>query len=292
VQCNICGASVRLGADHRWRKDGYDILECRSCRTLFRAELPDAGALREIYGPGYFSDPSGQGQGQGYADYEGEEPNHRANALARLRLLERQQSVGRLLDVGCAAGFFLDEARQRGWTVHGVELASEMVAYARGKLDLDVQASAFAEAKLEPGIFDAITMWDYIEHSTDPKGDLRRAAALLRPGGILAVSTGDASSIVARISGSHWHLLTPRHHNFFFTRDSLQQAFQSAGFEVISARYASSRYSMHYLAHKLQTLADWGALSALSRAVRRSRFASLAVPINLYDITTLVGRRR
>jgi 2-polyprenyl-3-methyl-5-hydroxy-6-metoxy-1,4-benzoquinol methylase len=150
----------------------------------------------------------------------------------------------------------------------------------------------FDEVELEPGTFDAITMWDYIEHSTDPSGDLRRAAALLSPRGILAVSTGDAASIAARISGSRWHLLTPRHHNFFFTRASLQEAFRGAGFEIIGSKYASNRYSLHYLAHKLQTLIDWRVVAAVSRAARRSHFRGLAVPLNLYDITTVLGRRR
>src|SRR5207245_2380942 len=106
--------------------------------------------------------------------------------------------------------------------VEGVELAPVMVEHARNRLGLKVHASAFADVELEAEGFDVITMWDYIEHSTDPAGDLRRAAELLRPGGMLAVSTGDAGSIVARVSGRRWHLLTPRHHNFFFTRSSLE----------------------------------------------------------------------
>jgi SAM-dependent methyltransferase len=291
-ECNICGTSVLGTVDLRFQKDDYDILRCSSCGTLFRAELPDPAELREIYGPAYFSDSAGATHGQGYADYLSEEENHRANAVPRLKLIERHQPPGRLLDVGCAAGFFMDEGRQRGWRVEGVELSPEMAGHASEALRLHVHALPFQELEVPPGELDAITMWDYIEHSTDPRGDLERSGELLRPGGVLAVSTGDAGSVVARLSGRRWHLLTPRHHNFFFTRGSLEQAFRTAGFDVLRVEYASSLYSVHYLAHKLQTLTNLRVIASLSRTLRSSRFGSRAVPVNLRDIVTVVGRRR
>jgi SAM-dependent methyltransferase len=246
--------------------------------------------LLEIYGSAYFSAAAGETRGQGYADYLGEEPNHRANARARVRLLERYVASGRLLDVGCAAGFFLDEARQTGWDVEGVEVAAGMVAHARG-LGLTVHEAPFAGVELEPGSFDAITRWDYIELSLDPAGDLRGASTLLRPGGFLLVSTGDARSAVARLSGRRWHLLTPRHHNFFFTRRSLGEAFRAAGLEVELMTYPSSLYSVHYLLYKLQTVWDSPRLERLAGRVGRTRLGSRAIPINLRDIVTVVGRR-
>ena len=124
--CNLCGAPIDRRRDLRWEKDGFDIVRCPSCGTLIRADPPSYDALDEIYGPAYFSDASGTTRGQGYADYLGEEANHRANAVARVRLLEHHQQAGRLLDVGCAAGFFLDEARRAGWQVQGVEFSTEM----------------------------------------------------------------------------------------------------------------------------------------------------------------------
>jgi len=289
--CNICQASLEQSRDFRWEKDCYSIFQCPSCGTLIRGDLPDSDALREIYGPAYFLDASGTTRGQGYSHYLGEEQNHRANAAVRVRLLERYESPGRLLDVGCAAGFFLDEARRRGWQVQGVELSGEMAAYARAQLKLDVWQGSFDDAALEPGTFDVITMWDYLEHSVDPAGDLQRSAALLRPGGVLAVSTGDAASIAARVFGRRWHLLTPRHHNFLFTRASLEKAFRRAGFEVLVAKYSSSLYSLQYLVHKLRTLADWSFLSSLARVIGDSRIGRVAVPVNLFDIMTVLARR-
>jgi SAM-dependent methyltransferase len=291
VTCGICGAPVDRERDRRWRKDGHDILRCRSCGTHFRADLPSAEALLEIYGPAYFSEAAGDTGGQGYADYLGDEANHRLNARSRLKLLERYCSPGRLLDVGCAAGFFLDEARQRGWKTKGVELAAPMAELARTRLRVDVDTGSFAAFAAEPEAFDTVTMWDYIEHSNDPRGDLRRAADLLAPGGVLAVSTGDVGSLAARAFGSRWHLLTPRHHNFFFTRSSLERAYRDAGFDVLETSYAWSRYSVHYLLHKLRTIGNVGLLQRISTALVHTRLGGLAVPVNLFDVVTVVGRR-
>lgn len=272
-------------------KDGYDIVQCQSCGVLFRADLPDSDSLREIYGAAYFAASAGDTGGQGYADYLGEEANHRANARARLRLLERHLAPGRLLDVGCAAGFFLDEARGAGWDGQGVEVSSGMVDHGQNQLGLSVHAAPFADVELDAGTFDAVTMWDYIEHSADPAGDLRHASRLLRSGGVLALSTGDARSMIARLSGSRWHLLTPRHHNFFFTRPSLQQAFTNAGLKVELMTSASNLYSVFYLLYKLRTLWDSPRLERMAGRVGRTRFGERAIPINLRDIVTVVGRR-
>jgi hypothetical protein len=105
------------------------------------------------------------------------------------------------------------------------------------------------------------------------------------------LSTGDAASAAARLSGSRWHLLTTRHHNFFFTNASIQRAVRSAGFEVLSATHLSNRYSVQYLFHKLRTLADVHLLRSAFDAVGRSRLGGVAVPVNLFDIVTVVARR-
>jgi len=194
-----------------------------------------------------------------------------------------------LLDVGCAAGFFLDEARKRGWNVAGVELSPDMAGHARARLGLEVHVGSFGNVELAPRSFDTVTMWDYVEHSVDPAGDLRRAATLLVPGGLLALSTGDVASVAARLAGSRWHLLTPRHHNFFFTRASLERAVRDAGFDVVRSGYSSSRYSMRYLLHKLRTLRDSAVLERFARGVGRTRLGGLAVPVNLFDIVTLLA---
>src|SRR6185437_6301162 len=151
----------------------------------------------EIYGLDYF-----QGDATGYLDYVGDADLHRAAARNRLELLEGLVARGALLDVGAAAGFFVDEARARGWDARGIDVSQPMVEWGRRTLEVPLERATLAEADVPDESLGALTMWDYIEHSLDPAADLRRARDLLRPGGVLALSTGDAATPVARLSGS------------------------------------------------------------------------------------------
>jgi SAM-dependent methyltransferase len=289
--CNACKGLVDRELDLAWRKDGYDILRCRACGLRFRADLPAPSDLPALYGAAYFHSGERSEHGEGYADYLAEEDLHRLNARRRLRLLTGLTPPGALLDVGCAAGFFLDEAQRGGWTVAGSELSPEMASWARDELGIDdIVQGAFSEQEWPRGSFDAVTMWDYLEHTLDPAAELRRAGELLRQGGLLALSTGDAGSPIARLSGRRWHLLTPRHHNYFFTRRALLLALEEAGLTTLLSRYLSARYSVRYLAHKLRTLGDAQPLRALERQLSRSRLGAASVPVNLGDIVTVVAR--
>jgi 2-polyprenyl-3-methyl-5-hydroxy-6-metoxy-1,4-benzoquinol methylase len=289
--CNACKGSVDRQLDLVWRKDGHDVLRCPSCGLRFRADLPTPQDLEALYGAAYFRSGESSEHGEGYADYLAEDDLHRLNARRRLRLLDGLAPRGALLDVGCAAGFFLAEARDQGWIVSGSELSPEMASWASGELGIEgVVQGAFLEQEWERGSFDVVTMWDYIEHTLDPAAELRRAAELLRPGGLLALSTGDAGSLLARLSGRRWHLLTPRHHNYFFTRKALVLALEQAGLTALLSRYLSARYSARYLVHKLRTLSDARPLRRLERRLSRSRLGATSVPVNLGDIVTVVAR--
>jgi SAM-dependent methyltransferase len=291
MRCNLCQTTVSPDRTRRWRKHGFDILQCPTCTLLFRGEPPEPEDLSSIYDSSYFlrETPS---RADGYADYLRDEIEHRLTARRRAWRLNHLGSPGRLLDVGAAAGFFMDETRSAGWDVQGIDVSPEMSRYGRDQLGLEIITGLFQRAQYPPASFDAVTMWDYIEHSLDPASDLSKAAEVLRPGGILMLSTGDAGSTVARICGRRWHLLTPRYHNFYFSRETLKRYLETRGFDLIHLGYPGAYYSFRYLSYKLQTMAphsgmvrrfgDWAASSSIGgRALR----------VNLRDIMTVHARR-
>jgi SAM-dependent methyltransferase len=291
TRCPVCETAVGVAENLRWLKDGFEIVACPRCGLLFRARLPSAAELPAIYTMEYFAEVGAEGAGQGYADYLGEEDIHRLSARRRLRLLRRFGVAGPLLDVGCAGGFFLDEARRQGWSVEGVDVSEQMARFARDRLGLQVATGTFAELNANEPAYGCITMWDYIEHTLDPLAELRRARELLRGSGLLALSTGDASALVARVSGSRWHLLTPRHHNFFFTMATLRDALEQAGLEPVWTGHLGSRYTIRYLVHKLRTAAPGSTLLARAdERLARARLGRVAVPLNLRDIVTVLAR--
>ena len=261
-------------------------MRCPSCGLLFRRDLPMQADLDEIYGLDYF-----KGGAEAYLDYVADEEVHRISARKRLDALEDVATRGRLLDVGAAAGFFVDEARARGWDASGIDVSEPMVDWGRRMLSAPLECTTLAATGLPGAALDLLTMWDYLEHSIDPAADLRRAHEILRPGGVLALSTGDAATLVARLSGSRWHLLTPRHHNFFFTAATLSQLLARSGFDVVSLDHRGSRYPLRYLVHKLRTLVPLRALDTLTGRLARNRLGAVTLPVNLWDIVTVVARR-
>jgi 2-polyprenyl-3-methyl-5-hydroxy-6-metoxy-1,4-benzoquinol methylase len=291
--CLLCSAPVEVSAALAWRKDGHDIVRCPSCGLVYRNELPDEDVLSEIYDGAYFRDSPDDEDRHGYADYLQDAPLHRANARRRLRLLAaRQAGRGRLLDVGCAAGFFIDEARAAGWDASGVDVSDEMVRWAETELALPVARGTLRDLPAGDPPFDVITMWDYIEHAIDPRRDLVLAAERLRPGGLVALSTGDVGSLCARVSGRRWHLLTPEHHNFFFSRRTLVALLEQTGFEVLEARRRASLYSLSHVVYKLGSSSSRDAVRRTASRVGRSGVGQAGIPLNLFDIVTVVARRR
>jgi SAM-dependent methyltransferase len=278
--CVVCGGAVEPAL----RKDGYELVRCTSCGLLMRRVLPTRPELEAIYAPDYFTyDPSHPVNG--YADYIGDADRHREAARRRLTVLERfADGRGRLLDVGAAAGFFVDEARDAGWAAEGVDVAANVVEWGRRELGVELRLGDLSTVSGSEA-FRAVTMWDYIEHSLDPRADVAKANELLAPGGLLALSTGDLDSAAARLSRSHWHLLTPRHHNFFFSERTLSQLLEGNGFAIEWAGHPGARYSLAHLAYK-------GLPEPAARRIATSTIARYSLPVNLFDIVTVVARKR
>ena len=101
--------------------------------------------------------------------------------------------------------------------VDGVEPAEDASAFARDELGLDVATGTLDDLDAEPGTADVVVLWDVIEHVDDPRGVLQGCAALLRPGGVLGMSTGNIRSLMAWLSGDSWHLYNLPEHLYFFS---------------------------------------------------------------------------
>jgi SAM-dependent methyltransferase len=230
--CVVCG---RTAPNPLFRKDGHDIVRCAGCGHVQVADDPAGIDFGALYGESYYTG----GSDAVFADYVGQEAARRAHARRKLAWLRhmppRLPRSGRLLDVGCAAGFFLAEAKAH-YEVQGVELSEWSSAYARDRLGLPVVTGTLADARLPGAHFDVITLWDVIEHVPEPVPLLAEAARVLKPQGRLVLTTGDWGSAYAQRHGEHWHLMTPPWHLSFFSRATLADAAARAGLRVVAWR--------------------------------------------------------
>jgi 2-polyprenyl-3-methyl-5-hydroxy-6-metoxy-1,4-benzoquinol methylase len=234
--------------------DSYRIVRCARCGFLFVSPPPSQEELASFYQQmSYY-----QGSEYGYANYFAQRPAHERLARERLVRIERLRPYrGRILDVGCAAGFFLHVAKTRGWEPVGVEVSREMARYAEELLNVSV-ASTTPLLGAAPTSFDAVTMWEYIEHIADPRSEVERLTTLLKPGGILALSTPNANYWVAVHRPSYWREFKPPAHIGFFTEVTLRRMLMECGLEVITVLRTQPHAPSHpYTAQRLlETLRD------------------------------------
>jgi SAM-dependent methyltransferase len=230
--CPVCGQADPAPL---FAKDGYSMVLCTACSCVYVGEDPASIDFDALYGQAYYTG----GSDAVFADYVGQEAARRAHARRKLAVLRhlppRIPRQGRLLDVGCAAGFFLAEA-QAHYEVLGVELSTWSSAYARDRLKLPVATGTLQQAALPADHFDVVTLWDVIEHVPEPVPLLAEAARVLKPGGRLVLTTGDWGSAYAQARGANWHLMTPPWHLTMFSRATLALAAQRAGLRVVGWR--------------------------------------------------------
>lgn len=138
----------------------------------------------------------------------------------------------RWLDIGCNRGRLLEAARRLGWQPLGVEIATEPAHAARRQYGLTVYPD-LAEIGRE-GLFDMITAWHVLEHTTDPMGFLRAAAGKLAPGGVLALQVPAYDFREEYARRRQLHSLVCTVHNFYFTRDSLADVLARIGLHTLS----------------------------------------------------------
>jgi 2-polyprenyl-3-methyl-5-hydroxy-6-metoxy-1,4-benzoquinol methylase len=209
--------------------NGFTLVRCATCGLIYVNPMPDAETLRAHYSnPAYFA---GQAD-QGYADYTAMHKALHPHFERRLdQLAARRPPPGRLLDFGCADGFFLQLARARGWQISGVELSAEMAQTASATLGIPVATDL---AALPAGDFDAITLWEVVEHLPAPLDTLRTFYKRLRPGGVLMLSTPNTGHWQAQRRPDLWISYRPPSHLLYFTARTLTDALERAGFTQVS----------------------------------------------------------
>lgn len=207
-----------------------------------------------------------------------------------LRDLKRFKSGGRLLDIGCYVGTFLYLARKDGWETYGCELSTWAASYAREKHGLEVQNCTVSGLDFPARHFDAITLWDTIEHLNDPLKELKHIRKLLKPDGILCLSTMNINSFFARVMGRRWPWLMKMHY-YYFTPSTLTKILTLANFKVLAWHNYLHYASMRYLGYKLS-----GYSLTLSRlllnVLKKLKLQDVCLPVNLKDFNVFYARRQ
>ncbi len=274
--CPACGGGWR----RLFTKNGCEVSRCVDC-GLGRAatsHFDPASYYTEDYFNGSHSD--------GYSDYAASEPVLRHEFSRVADVLRRYCKPGaRLLEIGCAYGFFLKEAR-RDFEVHGLEIAQEAVeaCHLAGLVEVH-QGSADEPTLRRFGELDAIVMLDVIEHLPDPVSTLEACARQLTPGGTVMITTGDFSAALARLAGPHWRLMTPPQHLWYFTPESLRRIAGRLGLELVSFKRPWKVVPISLVFFQIARMLG------LKPRSSSGGMSKVGVPVNLFDAMRVVLRK-
>ncbi|MFH1776635.1 MAG: class I SAM-dependent methyltransferase [Candidatus Omnitrophota bacterium] len=222
VNCDLCGS-------HSSRPvfNSYRIVRCGGCGLIYtKLRSSSISTLKEYdrYAREWYLREEIQ---QTYYNREFEEV-----CLERIKLIEKFKPRGRLLDIGCGNGIFMQTAQKRNWTVEGVELSPLLVNFLQKKKGLPAQCGNFEQIDFSHNKFDVITMWEVLDHVFSPKQILSKVSQLLNDGGIFVACVNNMNSLEKTLLGEKWRIINPEHHFTYFTPVSIKKLFGQAHFSI------------------------------------------------------------
>ena len=235
VNCNYCNAenSVHIFTlpDSLLEREDIltDFVRCQTCGLIYQNPRPSLDEMQEHYPPEYDSYP------EDLTDKKIPWLLRKAYAYGvtkRVRVVTRRKKSGKLLDIGCATGtFLLGMKKQAGWETMGIEISPHAAAIAR-KHHLDVFTGTLEDANFPAAEFDAVTLWDVLEHLHDPAGSLREIHRVLKPGGVIVIRVPNVASWDASWFGAAWAGWDAPRHLYVFSPNTLEKMLAASGFQV------------------------------------------------------------
>ena len=206
-----------------------------------------------------------------------------------LNEIEELAPKGKILDVGCYAGFFLEVAKERGWQIYGLEPSVWASQYARDTLGLDIKTAAFEQAGFSEKEFDVVTLWDTLEHLMSPVGTLKQVHRVLKDEGLICASTINIDSLFARVLGGKWPQLMQMH-MYYYSPDTLSKLFTRCGFKITSIRSHKKVLRAGYLIGKIGHFSSKlsNILSLLSKKLGIDNFP---VTVDFGDLITIYAKK-
>src|SRR5262245_55048246 len=280
--CGLCGSTsgreLYITRDRLGKSDAaFSIVQCGGCGVLRTLPEMSEAELGRFYPDDYWGMP------EPTQEWVYSSQREKTSFVTRCGL-----SGGMVLDVGCGAGFFLRALDGSKWDLYGV--------------DQSVAASRLAESHIGTGhvvtgtligstwpdsSFDLVTFWSALEHTNEPRTNLRKARSLLKEGGTLVVQLPNAGSYQARLFDGDWVALDAPRHRYHFTLPVLRRLLSETGFEAYRTTCFSKAHNSHALRHSLKGRLGMRDTSALSHA---RFYLSLALVKPIDSAMSALGR--
>lgn len=202
----------------------FSLVSCKTCGMVSVFPLPSLKALEKFYRDSYLEENFLR---------KIESERNRKVFRSFLKVIRSFTKGNKLLEIGCAYGYFLKEAKKEGWDVSGIDISAEAVSFARNTYGLNIICSSIEE--LHPGNekSDVIVIWHVLEHLLDPKEVVCKTKDFLDTNGLLCIRVPNIKSLTARLNGKDWPWLIPPVHLYHFNLYTLQLFLENIGFDLI-----------------------------------------------------------
>lgn len=257
--CGLCGSTAArelyTATDRLGNSDeSFPIVQCTACGVLRTLPALREAELAKFYPHDYWGGP------QPSQKWISESQSEKTRFLARCKL-----SGGSILDVGCGAGFFLRALDSKKWERFGVETSAGASTAAEAVIGSgSVFTGTLTESSWEDSQFDVVTFWSALEHTNDPRMNLREARRIMKTGGTLVVQVPNAASYQARLFKGDWFALDAPRHRYHFTLPVLDRLLSETGFDVYRATSFSKAHNSHALRQSLKVKLGTRASSKIS----------------------------
>ena len=276
--CNICESK-----SHKllYLKKGFPIVKCNEC-GLVSTVLPTDFNTHKIYDDSYFHG----GQVDGYSDYKSSEKILKAefhSVVKKILPYFKDTKNKKLLEVGSAYGYFLDEAAKH-FECFGIEINQEGVDLSNKRGHKVFQGELTDDVLKKIGKVDVVVMLDVIEHLTDPFAIIKKLYDNMNPGGIILIVTGNHSSMLSKMMGQNWRLMTPPQHTFFFSSNTLKRLVKKAGFKIQSSTAPNKIIPLGLPFYQIGSRIG-------VRIKRLEQINSVGIPVNLFDTVRIIAEK-
>ena len=236
MNCRICESTDII----TYKYGGIGLINCKSCDINYLQDFPDSKSINNLYSENYniSSKDSDTELRRGVQQIE----NYHIINLIR----QYYNSAKTIVDIGCDAGFFIDEARRNNFDVFGVELNQKAKNYCQN-IGLKVESSIEAFNRK----FDVITMNHSLEHFTNPKEYLDFIRDFIDKRGIIIIRVPAFDSISSKIFKSKWTWFQPENHYFHYTQKSLKYLLEKSGYKVLYQQKRNPSKWSHYFKYIL-----------------------------------------
>lgn len=224
VNCPICNNNKFNHLKTIKNLEGqFSLKKCQKCDLVFINPLPSINRLKNYYNKEY-----------GVPLYQQKKVINKGNKVLEM-LNNKGIKKGKLFELGASHGFFLNQAKKKGYQVSGVELSTTAVKNAKKKFNIEIENETFESSKIinHRNEFDAVVMFDLLEHLTNPNEVLQGLYNIMKKNGLIALTVPNIDSYEYKIYGKYWEWLSPPAHLFYYSPKTITKILKKSGFKEI-----------------------------------------------------------